>query len=856
VTSVAVQTQIWSICVSRHVCWQKFAGTRTRVVAGDALARFWQSLNMVTGAGQPDIQDADTGEVDFFVSYTAADEAWATWIGVQLEAAGQRVRLQAWDSPAGENFVVWVSGQMQAAARTIAVCSAAYFHSHWCTQEWTGALAGRKVIPLRVTDCTLPPVLAATSWRDLYGLDEPAARRRLLEAVGLAAVARVASGAFPGGAAKTASFPERLPEVWNVPGRLASFTGRTRLLEQMHDQLCSGGRDAVTALRGLGGVGKTQLTVEYAWRYARDYRLAWWVDAERTALLGEQFTVLASRIGLPTSGRVAEDAAAMLDWLRHQDGWLLVFDNAESPAGLRPWLPGGAGHVLITSRNPAWGGLAACLDVDVLDRADAVTFLAGRLPGLESGLADAIAAEVGDLPLALEQTAAYLEATGMPPQRWMRRFRARRAELLAKGHDLAYGGTVDSAWTLALDRLATESPAAAQLLGLAAQLGPDPIPLALLTGRPDLLNPPLADIAADDSLDLEDVLGAILGYALARREGDAIQLHRLVAAVIRARVPDRDELQAAAQNILAASVPADHKNTMLWSEFRQVTPHVLAAWEHADTAGTGPFRKAVITVNAYLRRSGQSRAAHELSSQAHSRWHRQLGADHPDTLHAALGLAADLRILGEHQAAREMNEDTLARRRRVLGDDHRDTLKSAHNLARDFFDLGEHAAARQLDEDTLARRRRVLGDDHPDTLYSAKSLAVDLAALGQRQAARELNEHTYAKMRRVLGDNHTYTLTAAHNLARDFFDLGEHAAARQLDEDTLARRRRVLGDDHPYTLTTAHYLACDLRTLGEHAAARQLDEDTLARRRRVLGDDHPDTLKSADSLAADLAALG
>jgi TIR domain-containing protein len=195
-------------------------------------------------------------EVDFFVSYTGADEAWATWIGVQLEAAGQRVRLQVWDSPAGENFAVWISMQMGTAARTIAVCSAAYFDSHWCTQEWTGALAGRKVIPLRVSDCTMPPVLATTSGRDLFGLDESAARRRLLEAVGLTTSARVATGGFPGApsaAAHTATSPGRLPEVWDVPGRLASFAGRRSLLEQIHDQMCSGGRNAVTALHGLGG---------------------------------------------------------------------------------------------------------------------------------------------------------------------------------------------------------------------------------------------------------------------------------------------------------------------------------------------------------------------------------------------------------------------------------------------------------------------------------------------------------------------------------------------------------------------------------------------------------------------------
>jgi len=154
------------------------------------------------------------------VSYTGADEAWATWVGAQLERAGQRVRLQAWDSPAGENFVVWISEQMQAAGRTVAVCSPDYFTSHWCTQEWTGALARRKVVPLRVVDCVLPPTLATIGGRDLFGLDEDAACSRLLEAVGLAEVPRVASAGFPGTpAAGAIRFPGRLPEVWNVPAK-------------------------------------------------------------------------------------------------------------------------------------------------------------------------------------------------------------------------------------------------------------------------------------------------------------------------------------------------------------------------------------------------------------------------------------------------------------------------------------------------------------------------------------------------------------------------------------------------------------------------------------------------------------
>ncbi|KPM51918.1 hypothetical protein ACG83_30465 [Frankia sp. R43] len=123
---------------------------------------------------------------------------WALWVAAVLEAEGQRVRVQAWDSPAGTNFVAWINEQMTLAARTVAICSDAYFASHWCTQEWTGALAGNTLTPLRVTDCAIPPVLATIAYRDLHGADEPTARRRLVEAVGLAVPARVSPG-FPGG---------------------------------------------------------------------------------------------------------------------------------------------------------------------------------------------------------------------------------------------------------------------------------------------------------------------------------------------------------------------------------------------------------------------------------------------------------------------------------------------------------------------------------------------------------------------------------------------------------------------------------------------------------------------------------
>ncbi|WP_239377563.1 FxSxx-COOH system tetratricopeptide repeat protein [Frankia sp. Cj5] len=466
---------------------------------------------------------------------------------------------------------------------------------------------------------------------------------------------------------------------------------------------------------------------------------------------------------------------------------------------------------------------------------------------------------VGLVTLAMEQAASYLETTGLPPAAYLDRFRSRRATMLVRGEDLAYGGTIDTCWTLALEQLQGTVPSAAGLLELAAFCGPDPIPLAWIL--PDRVDGALQTAAAEG--DLDDVVAAIRRYGLARRTGNSVQLHRLVQAVIRAHLPTERQAAVAAQarGLLAAVVPGtDSTDPAGWPDWATLAPHALAAPALHDPASASEncdkARRLLLKTGDYLWARGDYHAAHRLAADLHQRWTPILGADHPDVLASAHNLARDLYNLGQYQAAKDLAEDTLTRRRRVLGADHHDTLTTAYYLGFDLRALGDHQAARMLNEDTLTRRRRLLGDDHHDTLTSANSLAHDLRALGDYGAARKLAEDTLARRRRLLGADHPDTLNSAHSLARALYALGDHQAARSLNEDTLARRRRLLGDDHPYTLITAHNLARTLRALGDLQAARELAEETLARRRRLLGDDHPHTLTSARDLVRLLSALG
>jgi tetratricopeptide (TPR) repeat protein len=655
------------------------------------------------------------------------------------------------------------------------------------------------------------------------------------------------------------------PPVWgNVPPRNPNFTGRTELLAALTERLAAGGTTVVlpAALHGMGGIGKTQMAVEYIYRHLHDYDVVWWIQAARPAQIRAGLTELAQHLGLPGSSEANTAVPAVREALRLGQPyrrWLLVFDAAESPDVVRPFFPtNGSGEILITSRNPDWAGVSRPLEVAVFAREESMELLKRRGPDVDDDEADRLADKLGDLPLAIEQAAAWCAETGMPVDEYLRLFDEKVEEILDTSAPADYEVSVAAAWNVSFDELRKRSPAAHQLLQVCAFFAPEPISRSLFTGVRGISIAPELDAALRDPMRLSRAIRDINRYGLAKidHRSDTLILHRLVQVVVRNRMTPQHyaEMCHGAHMLLANLDPNDPTSSKQWPRYQDVLPHAYAS--NVIECDDSWVRQLAINLMRFLYQWGDHQEAERLARQAYEDWSERLGPTDSQTLQAAEWLGYYLFVLGRYSEAAEHNKHTLELRRQVSGEDSEETLSMQTNVVVDLRAQGDFPSALRLTNDRYQKAKALYGDDDPTTLAAAHSHAVSLRFMGQYQQARELDEDTYGRRVEVLGYDNAATFSTLNGLILDRREAGEYSWARAELENLVQRASTLFGEDSAATLRRFSYLAVARRKDGDHDSALELSSRTLERFRLRYGDDQPNVLNCALAYSIDLRHSG
>ncbi|MDF6020951.1 FxSxx-COOH system tetratricopeptide repeat protein [Streptomyces sp. JH34] len=627
----------------------------------------------------------------------------------------------------------------------------------------------------------------------------------------------------------------------NVPFRTNHFVGRAAHMDRLDAAMSTPGATPVQVVHGLGGVGKSTLAAHWAATRPHGRTPVRWITADSPASVQQGLVALATALQPALAKALTAEALAefALQWLASHTGWLVVLDNVHRPADIAPLLARApAGQFLITSRLASgWHGTAIPTRLDVTTPDESRRLLITRIgsydgdnPDLDG--VDELCAELGHLPLALEQVGSYIAEAGLTPRAYLGLLADSPADMYREGEEgRAVERTIARIWRITLDHLA-DTPLAGRVLRTLAWYAPDQIPRSLLNH--------LGTLPA-----VHSAVRRLAAYSMITVTPDTVTVHRLVQAL--ACTPDSDDLHRQPHDIaqalddattgLAAAEMDNGDNPTTWPAWRALLPHIGAIVDRAPP-NTDTETTAVVLNQAglFLAEQGFIARATAYSQRALRARERVLPEDHPHTLTSRNNLAGSYHAVGDLGRAIPLYEQTLKARERVLPGDHPHTLASRNNLAGAYRDAGDLDRAIPLYEETLVARERLLPDGHVDTLTSRNNLASAYHAAGDRERSTPLYEQTLADSERLLPDGHPLTLTVRNNLAGAYRDAGDLDRAIPLYEETLVARERLLPDSHLDTLASRNHLARAHHVAGNLEKAIPLYEQTLAALERGLPD--------------------
>ncbi|WP_165423474.1 FxSxx-COOH system tetratricopeptide repeat protein [Ktedonosporobacter rubrisoli] len=671
--------------------------------------------------------------------------------------------------------------------------------------------------------------------------------------------------------------------AWNVRySPNPYFIGRDELIARLHETYHAHNmRSRAIALCGIGGIGKTQIAIEYAYRYKSEYGAVLWTDASSWQALSLSYVYLADILGL--AARHCQERPAVIQavrrWLAESKGWLLILDNLDEIKLLSSFLPENyRGHVLITTQSSVLGTFAQSCPVTLLEQNVGARLLLQRahlldpyqVPAEDFGALEEAASKivkaVSGLPLAIDQAAAYIEETGCSLQNYLDFYQKNPDVLIAKRGMLAtdHLEAVTKTFLLAFGKVKQISSTAAQLLYISAFLYSDSIPEQIFTvggielGLPELTN---------NSLALNEVLRSLRSYSLVQRDGEreTFSVHPMLQIVLRS-VLSADEEKLLIEQVIKAlnKVFPDPRDINNWPVCKNYTLHVQSCLKYCgdlilhelaflyNKSGYYLSTQAQYdTANAFLQKSltilerlhgdrhadvasmlntlGDFYANQDKYEQAEKLLRRALaifedlyGPIHPEVAYSLNHLAVLYRYQGKYKQAERLLQRALDINKQVFGSKHTLVVRSLNNLGKLYMDQGKRKLAEKFLRQALAFGEQLAEPGRADVARVLNNLAGMAADQGKYKQAEEFYWRSIALNEQVFGFDHPAVTTGLNNLAWLYVEQNIYEQAENLFKRSLFIREKALGEDHPEVVFCLVNLASCYRNQGKYAEAEPL----------------------------------
>lgn len=666
---------------------------------------------------------------------------------------------------------------------------------------------------------------------------------------------------------------------WNIPiPRNPFFTGREEVLDTLHTHLDAD--QLVTtqsyAIYGLGGIGKTQLAVEYAYRYVLEYAAVFWIAAESVENILASFLAIAELLRLPVRQEANQQrmVAAVQRWLSSHGEWLLIWDNLEDVALLQRYLPPArSGAVLITTRCQAFGGLAQNLELSTMTQDEGILLLLRRAKILTSRAskeheahlavsqpalyraAQEVVTALDGLPLALDQAGAYIEATRCSLSDYAQLFRSSPLRLLdERDAYMDHPRSVTRTFTLTFERLEQSHPSAAEVLTVCAFLAPEAIPEAVFIEGAAHLGATFEKLAADPFA-FHATLKALLAYSLIQRNATThmLTIHRLVQAVLKGRLLSEDWHIWARRVIRAITslFPSDEElQTDYWQAGERLLPHAFVCLTLSEQVGEDEALRITLLnhVAGYLGKRARYAEAKLLLERARSLGEQALSPEHPLIAETLYALAELFRWQGTYAQAEVLFARALHLWEHLLGPEHLQTTEALNNLGVVFYEQGKYEQAEPLLQRALQTWEQALGAEHPKVARSLNNLGLLYWRQGRYEQAQPVFQRALCIRELVLGPQHFQVGTSLNNLAYLYTAQGKYEQAEPLLQRALQIWEQALGSEHLQVVYPLYGLAKLYTEQGRYEQAELFYQRALAIGEQALGSQHPSVAEALTHL--------